>query len=672
MKEKRKNFLPKIWQLEIVKYIACFVVFMVPLYFNNSHWYPFGMTKISLAIGSISLMLFFYTLFIRKNKNFSFKINKIHIAIAVFLFILTLSSILGVNPRHSFFGYFAFPTNLIFIYFISIFGILIGELVKIDKSFFKKIILVSFISSIIVAFFSYTGNTIYKLFVDFSGTIGNSSYAGAYLLFNIFFGIGLFFYYKKIWQKVLTAISVIFISLCPLFFNIDIFKGNVSFSEIFQSPLVLLGVANGATVGIIISLLFFGLFVLIFSKNKKLQISGVVSLVVALSFIFVLSLSITDKSSKINQIYTQEKTENRFVAWEMAALNFQQNPLLGNGFDNFGKVFYRYFDRSYFPESTEYLSKPHNIVWEYLSNNGLLGLVSYLSLLFILFYVLFKFKKDIETEVDEYKIFRLVFIAILFGYFIQNLFVFDTVTTYLMFCFILGLAILFDREVFSIKINESKKKFFVTFLLIFSAFSFIAFAVLPWRESLAWKKLNLNKSLTEFKNIRDGLQSTSLFGGVEDNAYVSNKTFNFYLSNIEKLDDNTRPLFLDEINSIIFELEKDIKKEPESYLSRLTIAKLITYRMYITGYVDPKIWDYAYSNLEKASELSPGNPNVDIMFSQLYVYKKDYKNARLWARRAVVKAPKYKDAYKIAEKVQSLEPNKDFEIFLNKMKEVWF
>lgn len=667
-KKIKENILKpvSVWQWRVAEFLACVVVVLAPLYFNNNHWYPFGMPKISIVIGGSLLMGVFYLWGVFKNNKLSLKINPLHIGLIIFLSILTISSIFGVDPHNSFFGYFSFPTNLIFIYAVSLFGIIVSSLYKNNNNFLLKILSISFITSIIVAIFSYTGNSVFKNSVDFSSTIGNSSYAGAYLLFNIFFGIGFFFFYKKVWQKVLVFLATLFILLCPLFFKVSAILHIRNLSDITSNPMNFLGVANGALVGIFISFVVFILLLFIFSKKKILKISGFIILAMFMSGIIYAGFLLMNPSSGVHKAYEESKGENRFIAWNIAKVGFEKNPLLGLGYDNYMHIYHKEFKESEFGNNVESFSKPHNVAWEYLANTGILGFASYLALFALMFYVLISHVNNDENK--KYRIFRISFVAILVGYFIQNLFIFDSVTTYLMFFLVFGLSSGLSSKYWEFNLNkEVRNTFAILFMIIFSI-SIILFSVLPWKESSEWKDLVTNKNLKESKNIREGLQGVSLFGGVIDSSYVANKMLNFYINNQDKVTPENKHLFVEEVDSSILALSKDMEKQPNNYNSHLNLSKLLIYKMYLAGSVDEDVWNRAYEELMKARELSPNDSKSYMGLSQLYVYKKDYTQAENYLKDAFLIAPYNKDVYNMAEKLLKINPNKEFEEFLKQTK----
>jgi len=657
-----------VWQWKWMEYLAYAIVVLAPLYFNNNHWYPFGMSKVSIVIGGSLLMALFYAWGAMNTKKLVWKVTPVHIILFVFLSILTISSIFGVDPHNSFFGVFSFPTNLIFIYAVSLFGVLIGFLARNDKRFISNILLSSFLTSIVVAFFSYSGNSIFKFFGDYSSTIGNSSYTGAYLLFNVCFGIGLLFYYKNIWKKVFIGLASLFVLFSPIFFNINIFLGKVSIGDVLSNPMNVLGVANGATIGIFISFVTIFILFLIFSKRKFLKVSGFIFLTILISSLLCISFSFMNPSTRIHKAYVEAKSENRFIAWDIARVGARENPLLGLGYDNYSYIYHREFRQGDFGENVEFLSKPHNVVFEYLVNNGVLGLISYLSLFFFMTYALLFYKK--EDGDDRSVVYRIIIVGILLGYFIQNLFIFDSVITYLMFFLVLGLSMGFSSKFWELNVNKDIKIAVSVMIIIISVVSLVLFSILPWRESVKWKDLSVNKNLKEFKVRRAGLQETSLFGGVGDSSSVASKLLSFYVSNQDKINDENKSLFIEEIDSSVSALEKDIEIQPNNYNSYITLSKILIFKMFILGRVDEDIWNYSNSLLMKARELSPEDPRAFLNLSQLYIYKKDYKEARALILESLKSAPLNKDSYSMADRLQKLNYDKEFGEYIESVRPI--
>jgi O-antigen ligase len=106
---------------------------------------------------------------------------------------------------------------------------------------------------------------------------------------------------------------------------------------------------------------------------------------------------------------------------------FKEKPIFGWGLDNYHVAYNKYFDPRYSIYAEDWFDRAHNKILDVLVMQGGIGLLLYLGIFVAAFYLLFKFKEV-----------RPFLIAILIAYFIQNLFVFDNILTYIAFFALLG------------------------------------------------------------------------------------------------------------------------------------------------------------------------------------------------------------------------------------------
>ena len=660
----------KLWQWKMMEYLSYSIVFLTPLFFKgNSTLFLFSTPKMIMIIGIILLTTIFYAWGNIAENKISFKFTPLHLVSLIFLFVLTASSIFGLDPLNSFFGRWNDGINLILIYSLTVFSFLIGFLVKKDKKFLSKILLASFMSSILVALISYTGGSWLEIFKNGSSTIGNSSYTGAYLLFNICFGIGLFFYYSKIWQKISVGLGILIVVLCPVLFNQGILLGKIGLTQILNNPFLVFGYANAATVGLSVSILAIVAFLLIFSSKKVSKIIGFILLLGVLLGSLYTGFQLVNSNSSLHQIYLETKGENRFVAWDVAKISFINHPFLGSGFNNFSYSYQKYFTADILKEKfTEfYFSQPHNVIWEYASNNGILGLVSFFALLIFAFLSLFKTKEN-EDKKEQY--IRIALIGAIFGYFIQNLFGFDTPMTYLALFLVIGLAIGESKKEWIWAITDKQKdgfNFILSLIIIVSLVSVVLFVILPCRELSAWDKAMQTDNTKERIFLRNKMQGISLFGGVYDSANIEGKSYDLYMQNINNINDSNRSLYIDEIQSAVDQLEKDIKKQPDEIRSYITLSHLLNLEIFVKGDDYEDLWNQSYNNVRKAIALNPKNPETYILLAQPYVTKNDFEKAFLALRQAISIYPKYEKSYSYARKILKISPNKDFQKYIDSM-----
>jgi tetratricopeptide (TPR) repeat protein len=140
----------------------------------------------------------------------------------------------------------------------------------------------------------------------------------------------------------------------------------------------------------------------------------------------------------------------RFMVWGMAIDGFKERPILGWGQDNFNLVFNKYYDPKMHGQE-QWFDRAHNIFFDWLIAGGILGLLGYLSLFLAAFALIWKnegnsavgetrfarFKNDIKSYFSGEKAKKAVEASILSGllvaYFINNVFVFDNLFSYILF-----------------------------------------------------------------------------------------------------------------------------------------------------------------------------------------------------------------------------------------------
>lgn len=666
----------KIWQHKVAIYLSYLTIFLIPLYFNTKHFSSFVTPKIILTTALLLLVTIFYLWgnWFKETKKILFSI--IGISLFVFILFLTISSIKGIDPLNSFLGW-KNVVPLISIYFLSIFAFIVGDFIKNNKKIAINLLLSSFISSILVTIFFYSG--IKGVNLQDGSTLGNSSYLGTYLMFNFFFGLGLILYHKKIWQRFLLVLGSLFLVINPLFINKDFLLFKISLSQIFQNPMSLLGIANGATMGVGLSVIFIVLLFFVFSKKKILKIAGFVLIVLFLLGISFVGRELSTSGTSLNKIFVETKSGNRFLVWDIAKRGFLDNPVLGNGYNNYIYTFDKYYSSKIYEKgyAVERFFKPHNVFWEFASDTGILGLLGYLCLLVILFITLININKD---ENNKFKGLRIVLAGLIIGYFIQNLFVFDTISSYLMLFIVISIGIGF-ANFYEIKINEKLnilKKVLIAIFILFLIWMMYVLVIAPWRESVGISKLISKDKIIDISKsvqIREGLSDKSIFLGVMDSTNMADGLFLVYQNALSKVNESNKKEFLKELVSIVYNLEKDIEKQPNFSESYLAISKILNLHLMIEmkeGKIvrfnginyNKEVWGKSYESLMKSIGLNPNNPQSYLVLAQLYMLKADFENAYLYNRKAIEMAPNFKDSYDFGKFLMKVNPNKDFENFM--------
>ncbi len=257
-------------------------------------------------------------------------------------------------------------------------------------------------------------------------TIGNTAYVSGYLIFSIYFIILLFF---RSQNK-----SARWLYILPLIFMFWEFRNMRT---------------SGAIIGLSLSVLLLLLLVGLSHVNKKIRRVSLVVFVVAviaLVGIFSQTKSAWFQNSFLKNLTAQKVTfQTRLISWRGAAVDFKYHPIFGTGFGNYAIIFDKHFTSDFYNYTTgdTYFDRAHNNLIDITSTTGLVGLVTYLSIFIAVLYYLYKeFKlngRRIDSDANGLNSLEiLIIVALIAAYFIQNLAIFDSFSTFLGLMTILG------------------------------------------------------------------------------------------------------------------------------------------------------------------------------------------------------------------------------------------
>lgn len=186
--------------------------------------------------------------------------------------------------------------------------------------------------------------------------------------------------------------------------------------------------------------------------------------------------------------------------------------------------------------------------------------------------------------------------------------------------------------------------------------------------------------MSDFAKLRDGLDKKSPFGGVMEYNYQAEKLVKLYQKVIYRIDDNNKKVFLNEIESMVGNLEQVVKRQPNYGSSYLTMSGALNLYLLAEGKdgsfikinkdsYDKEIWDKSYTYANKAIEINSRNPLNFNVLSQLYMIKGDMDNSYLYAKKFIDIAPEYEEAYTFARGLLKIRPNTAFENYVNEMEQ---
>ncbi len=612
-------------------FLFYFIIFMVsltlftPLIFNGNFYFPFVGPKSLFFMAGVEIVFFAWLILLLKYKKYRPKLNTILFALSLFLVVLILSSVLGIDFSRSFWSKFERMTGLLMWFHIFAFFLVVSSTFRIVSNW-EKIFAVSVFVAIItsvMAILELAGVESFKFSVRAGATLGNTSFLGTYLLFNVFLAGWLFFQKRNRGWRVYSLTGAFLMILA-------------------------MGLA-GARAATISTFGGIGLILLLWlsfkAYHRKMRIFGKVLLIISSIAVLVSVILLFVPGSFVRDIFLRLTTPSRFLNWEMAQKAFLERPLLGWGPENYTLIFTKYFNPSLFVEGGEiWFDRTHNIVFDTLATVGVLGFISYLLLFVSFFYILWR--KYFKEKLIDFWTFS-IFTAIPISYFIQNLTVFDMVTSLMMFCLVLGfggfLAGLGKEK--EIRSEYSTKYQWLAVPLIFVfLFTFFNFVIQPARaDNFVIKALRIPEKRLEFykKSLKVSpmgkYQIREFFG---QNAYTSVRNNIEEIKKNEELKENVKK----ELAFLTEELEKTMKESPLDYRSALRLTHLYT----VYYLLDENKVSSAEKWADRLLVLSPTNQQSYWVSAQVKVFQNDFETALELAQKAIDLEPRHFQSHKIA------------------------
>lgn len=539
-----------------------------------------------------------------------------------FIGIMTVATVFSENPAKSFWSNYERMEGLVTLLHLFAYFIVLGHVIN-TKKLWDRLFQTSLGVSLIICFYAFlqlAGKlTINQGGVRVDATFGNATYLAIYMVIHIFLALVFILRVNQAtWIRIGYGILVL-----------------------MQTIVLYHTATRGAILGLMGGLALMALLLSIFEKNRKairkISIATIgVIVAVVLIFIAIKDTEFVTKSPVLSRFsnisYSETKTQARAYVWPMAIKGFQEKPILGWGQENFNYVFNKYYDpRMYRHEP--WFDRTHNVVLDWLVAGGLLGILGYLSLYALAMYAVWK-KGDLSFAE------RAAFTGLFAAYFFHNLFVFDNVTSYMLFVLLLS-YLHFDtardfKNKFSMKIEEilSSQAFvnrllapIVVVLTIASVYYLNAKPIAANTTLIkAISAGTVDERIDSFKRAL----SYNTFGDQEIREQAVQFAFNVASANAATIKNRESAFTLAKT-----EYEKMIKEAPNDTRHHLFLGVLMNlYGQYGAG----------LEELSKASELSPGKQTIIMEIGNTYTASGRYEEAMPYYKKAFDLEPEFEDA----------------------------
>lgn len=603
-------------KLEKIARILLGMVPFLPLLFIQGFYFPFVITRTVFFRLLVQLALSLYVLLLSLNfRKYKPRFNLALALPAFFLFVHFAAAIFGFDFYKSFWSSFERLEGVSGLIYLVAYLFLLQAFLKEKQHVLFYIRLILIASSLVALYGLAQKFSIISVFESGIGrvtsTIGNAAFLAGYSL--LAFGLGIYYYFNE--QDRNYRYFAILASCL-----------NLTILLLTSTRGAILGLAAGALLFLFFNAIFFG------GKARKNARIILLSIAVFLCAFYAFKSYFADSRvefiRRMATISTQDNAvSNRLSVWRMALSDFKLNPVLGVGMENFEII----FNKHYRPDISEnWFDRTHNVYLDQLVAAGILGVASYLAILFSLFYSLFKIRRE-----NYYKF--AVLSSALAAYSIHNFFVFDTLNTSFLYFFMIFLVNFnpdcdHDRDAKNILPNNALfNKIFIV-LAIANIFAFYKLVYLP---------LKINKAIY-----------TGYYYVIADpfRSYENFKTALGY-----KLGSVEAAVQLNKMNDIVSEQDDFSAAIKEKYLAldkeNLKLVsdnfpldiktKMYLSQLILNNYKDEGELDEAEKLILLSIELSPSRVEPHYLLYNLYSKKREKQKAREVLENFVRKLPWY-------------------------------
>lgn len=400
------------------------VLFVAPLVLLNDFIFPFIVPKILFLRSTILIMLGVYCMLLFSDfKKFRPKLSVLTISILLFFLSFVISTFAGVDWYHSFWdnhermlGLFTI-THYILVYLIAS-SVLTSER---DWIFVFRSVLILGSAVMLIG--------VWQRFVDpnallnrggsrVSATLGNPIYYSGYGLFLTFLGI--IQYYREGRRGMWSYIGII----ASILGFIGIFLGGTR------------GALVGFIVGIGVLMICYGFLYTKRNILTRLARYGAITGVIVLALLFTFrSTSFVSHIPLLGQLlnssFSSGTLGTRTMAWKIALEATREKPIFGWGPNNYYYAFNQYYNPQFLEHgwSETWFDNAHSVIFNTLTVQGVVGLLTYLSIYVVAIVLLYKGIR--QSQVNQHIGF--FSIAFLIAHLVGLVTVFENPTSYLYF-----------------------------------------------------------------------------------------------------------------------------------------------------------------------------------------------------------------------------------------------
>lgn len=453
---------------QIIRILLLATAFIPLVVTDGVYLFPFvfGKMLVFRTIVEIALILFCGRALIRifsrqqineaqENVQHSRFLNPLVYALAFFILSAVISSIFAPNAYRAFFGDAQRGEGLLgILHYAAFFVLAVSVFSKRSWVAFSKLSLATGIITAFYAWVQFLGVTKFPFALAVESQpgsfLGNPSFLTSHLV--VLFAFAALVYFtappKSGWR--ITAIA----------------------SSIFFFVTLFIIAVRGSLVGFAVGALIVGIYLAVRKLShrapkvhKRARIIGVALIVLVIFFggIFITTRtapfwrSVPGLARLTTVSFDNPSVVTRLIAASVSWEAFKERPLFGWGLENYNVAYNKYYDPSYALYAEDWFDRAHNRVADVLVMQGAFGIFAFFALMFLLLRSYLKPSREptiTEKESREqynhesfltegfYKSAPYIGAALI-AQFVQNLFLFDQITTYILFFALIGISVSF-------------------------------------------------------------------------------------------------------------------------------------------------------------------------------------------------------------------------------------
>lgn len=534
----------------------------------------------------------------------SYAMSPVSILAFLFFGIMVLSAFFGADFYQSVWSNYERMIGLWTFFHLFLFFLIIATTIIKEHQWlwlFRVAALSSLIVSLVgIAEFLETG-TAFRI----ESTLKNSAFLASYLLPAAFINLLLLLRETRF-----TAVSLLWGVSALLAFSVIVLTGtrgavlaSVAGFLLLNILFLLLGSREGRTLSIANQTL----------KKFAVGILVVFVLLVGVGFVFKERLSMSSFSplARLAGISLSTSTiEGRLLAWSVSWQGWQERPLLGWGPENYNLLFNARYNPALVAQEP-WFDRAHNFIFDIGTTTGFVGLILYLG---IFASALILLVRGWKNEIFSFWTFA-IFVSLLLSHLLQNLFVFDTLTSLVLLFLILAfIHSRFNQSVDAAsKIKNSFSLFFVGLLVVGPLFYIGAWK--PFQENrigrAGFDAFAVGQDDEAMRLIERAL-SYNTYGNIDVRRSVAEYVFEFLKQGGKRNPESLKRV----IDYAILKMEENILEKPQDVKWYMYQGELYNLGAVVFGKPDPAYAKNAERRFLEARELSPARPQVYLEIAQ--------------------------------------------------------